>query len=108
MRLVTLSAVLFLAIPAFGREHHWKQGTVLAIEDVGWSHHSSIVKYRIAGGSTVYEGRIIYTGGRIKGIRVRGTVDYDMDKGHLYLRDSRGKSHTLVLVRTQRESAAAH
>ena len=100
MRVFCLLALLLAVCPVFAKDgHHWKRGTVVGIVDVGSSHHSSIVKYQIDDGSKIYEGRIIYTGRRIGGIRVHGAIEYDVDKGHLYLRDSHGKAHTLVLVR---------
>ena len=106
MRSLAAIAVLLLASSGYSKDHDWKKGVVVGIDEEGYSRHSSIVKYRIAGGSEIYEGRITYTGGRIKGLRVNRSVEYDIDKGHVYLRDSHGRAHTLLLIRRRRQDAS--
>jgi hypothetical protein len=106
MRCLAVVAVFLFASSAYSRDHDWKKGIVVGIDEEGYSRHSSIVKYRIAGDSEIYEGRITYTGGRIKGLHVNRAVEYDIDKGHVYLRDSHGRAHTLLLIRRRRQDAS--
>jgi hypothetical protein len=93
----------------------WKQGKLLNI-DVGsqlrvvgyngmiGTNVRRVFTYSIDGGDRIYDGQEV-TGrhGKPVHVEVNGPVEYAVDKNHVYLRDSDGKSHKLDLVRTTRK-----
>jgi hypothetical protein len=105
-----IAALLFAKDPG-----EWKQGKLLNL-DVG--SRSKVVgvngmvttkvrrvfTYSVDGGDRIYDGQEISgRGGKPIHVEVNGPVEYAIDKDHLYLKDSDGKSHKLDLLRTTRK-----
>jgi hypothetical protein len=93
----------------------WKQGELLNLDIASQSRIGSVngiigtvvrsvFTYTVDGGDRVYDGREI---GRRNAtpihVEVNAPVQYAVDKDHLYIKDSDGKSHKLGLIQTTRK-----
>ena len=111
-----LLAAAMLCTTSSAKERDWKKGTLSNV-DVGndavtagkhgkiKTKQLRIFTYRVDSEEKVYEGQEIRSAKTpgISGLEVNGDVFYDVDKGHLYLRDSEGKAHKLDLLKTTRK-----
>ena len=88
----------------------WKQGKLLNLDTTlqpkigGGTVLRPVFTYTVDGGDRVYDGREI---GQVNAqpihVEVNASVEYAVDKDHLYIKDSDGKPHKLDLVRTSRK-----
>ena len=64
-----------------------------------------VFTYLIGAGNRTYEGREASAKPNAKPLRIEanGPVEYALDKDHLYLKDSGGKTHRVRLIRTTRK-----
>ncbi len=120
MRHLRLLSVLLIAVASqiYPKDRDWKQGKVVNVDVGGYSKtfgvngqimtkHRRIFTYSVDGGDKIYEAQEVGRGNAkaIRGVEVNGTVEYDFDKDHFYLRDSDGKTHKLDLVKTTRKES---
>jgi hypothetical protein len=70
------------------------QSKVPGVNGIVTTRISRVFTYSVDGGDRVYDGQEV---SRRDGYR---PVEYAIDRDHLYLKDSDGKSHRLDLVRT--------
>jgi hypothetical protein len=106
--------IALLATSLFAKDPiDWNQGKLLKL-DIGSQSKVAgvngiigtavrlVFTYTVDGGDRVYDGRI--TGRRDEiHIEVNAPLQYAVDKDHLYIKDSDGKSHKLNLIRTTRK-----
>jgi hypothetical protein len=113
------SSVVYIALlvtSLFAKDPtEWKQGKLLNL-DIGLQSRvhgfdgdistavRSVFTYTVDGGDRVYDGRE-FGGRNAKSIHVEvnAPVQFAVDKDHLYIKDSDGKSHKLNLIRTTRK-----
>jgi hypothetical protein len=63
-----------------------------------------VFTYTVDGGDRVYDGQEIgRRNATLIHVEVNAPVQYAVDKDHLYIKDSDGKSHKLDLIRTTRK-----
>lgn len=68
------------------------------------THHDRVFTYSVDAGDRIYQGEEV--GGpsaKPTHVVVNGPVEYRLDKDHLYIKDSDGKSHKLDLIKTTRK-----
>lgn len=93
----------------------WKQGKLLnldigsqskvaGVDGIVTTRVRRVFTYSVDGGDRIFDGQEVSgKDGKPIHIEVNGPVEYAIDKDHLYLKDSDGKSHKLDLVRTTRK-----
>ena len=99
MRYRVFLAILLLAACIYPKDNRaWKQGAVLDIYFKGVSRHGQkVMTYRIDGAGETCSGEEVAKK-RPEGVTVNGLVEYDVENGNLYIKDSRGKTHKLKLL----------
>ena len=77
------------------------QSKVPGVNGIVTTRISRVFTYSVDGGDRVYDGQeVSRRDGKPIRIEVNRPVEYAIDRDHLYLKDSDGKSHRLDLVRT--------
>ena len=105
-------AVVLMAVALLAKDPtDWKQGklvnldvgsqsTVKGVNGIVKTRVRRVFTYTVDGGDKIYDGVEV---GKPLQVEVNGMVEYAVQKDHLYLKDSEGKSHKLDLVKTTRK-----
>lgn len=106
---IWILAATFLFPQLSAARTQWREGKLTNI-DVGTSTQkngkpSRIRVFRLAvdGGDKVYEGE--ESGKKAPRFEVNSPVQFALDRNHLYVKDSQGKTHKLPLLKTTRKEA---
>ena len=104
MRVFRGAAFFVLSLALLAKEPDWRPGKLLNLDvgsqtsmKKGKSKICRTYTFSVDGGDKVYDGAEV---GKTIHLDVNGPVEYAIEKDHLFLKDSRGKSYKLDLVKT--------